>query len=305
MYCGVLGVALVGCGDDSNVPPADGSTTDEGSSSSSQGTTSTSSSSTGSSSAASTSPETSETSTGSTGSENSSSGSDSTGETTGGLALCVPEEFSYQRSGGISDPRCRGGDRCYASAVCTVATQTEARPPNDGWSYALSCDGDWTRVNEGADDTESLVGAEVRVFSLHRLDLTGDPFDYRIDSDYADRFGGIDTTTAQLRRGEQLMIASASGESGFGAAPFGITTDERTTCDASSLTIGYDDCVYPRGLHGPGPDDTTVYAINSEARMGANLEFLGSSRGYEWCDRKSYRRYAGAAVLAVELLVED
>lgn len=306
-YLAGVGLALAACSADAPAT-TEGSTGEATTSSSGEPATATSANTIDTTTTASTGPQGSSSTatsatTGESNGSDSTGESSSTGETTGGLVECAPEEFNFPRSGGIRDIRCSGGSRCYATAVCTFVTEAELRPPAEGWRYNFACDGDWTEVFDSGDEVESLVGAEVSVFSRHRLEFGPEALDYRIDGDFADRFGGIDSTTAQLRRGEALMVASASGESGFGADPFGIGTDERVSCDSSSLTIGYTECIHPRGLSGPGPDGS-IQAINGEARMGEELEFLGSSNGYELCDSEYVRRSAGAGVIAVELLVD-
>lgn len=291
----VAALAVVGCGDDTVSPGGAESSTSGAPATSSTGEEGSSTGGGGSSSSAAD----------STGVESSSSSDSSSDTTTGGLAACAPEAFTYPTTGSLTDLRCTGGARCEATATCSLLQESLSEGPFGGYIYTLSCDGDWTNIYDAGKETETLVGVEVTLYSLHQLELGDTPFDYRVSSDFADRFGGIDSTISRLERDGEVLVAAASGEGGFGVAGFNFFTDETTACDSDSLTIGYVGCIYQRGLEGPGPGGARIELLAGEALMGEELEFVGSTSGWDVCKEEFlYRMSARAGLVSVTLLAE-
>lgn len=130
-------------------------------------------------------------STGSTGegeTDSTSSGSSSsdTGETTDSdtdtvLPLCDLDAFSTNSAVSIVDPSCNGGDRCSATATCTLASSEGPDPRTGRWRYELSCEGEWTDID--SDETTPEEGAIVVMHSANELELGELAYDYSMSTD--------------------------------------------------------------------------------------------------------------------------
>lgn len=221
-------------------------------------------------------------------------------DTEGELALCDPEAFSAESAVSITDPRCNGGDRCSAEAVCVLDSTSGPDPRTGRWAYEFLCEGVWIDID--AKEETPLEDAVVSMTSARELDLSGGPFVYTMETDYADRFGGINYTSNTLSIEDTLIVRDGSSESSIGVAGLSAMTFEDAPCDPDEVSWIAETCAWPRGLIGRGPGGEEVRVVNEMAVVG---DWLVSSEGWESCGDfpGSYRRHLEfAAVLTSRLL---
>ena len=283
---------LVGCGSTPATDSADGSTSTSAGASSEE-------------SSGDIDPSTSTAGIDDTGSTSDGSSSSDTGDTTGGdteaeVELCDPEDFSTDSAVSMRDPMCVGGDRCSATAACTLGASAGLNPRTERWEYELSCDGEWTDIDDK--ETTPLEDAVVLLYSANELDLEGVTLDYAMSTDYADRFGGVDDTSRRLSVDGVLMAHDGSSELGIGAAGLSAMTFEESSCDPADVSWISETCAWPRGLIGEGPDGEEVRVVNDMAFVG---DWLVSSRGWESCGDfpGAYRRDLSVSAVRVSLIV--
>ncbi len=219
-------------------------------------------------------------------------------DTDGALELCDPDVFDVPSVASISDPFCNGGDRCTATATCTVSGIEPPSVDRDFWEHTLSCDGQWA---DELDPPRDEVGVEVRVVSDRELAFGDQPLGYVMETDYADRFDGQDYTFNELSIDGERVAVDITSDGAIGIEGLSTVTLESEPCDPRDVTwISYE-CAWPRGLVGEDAQGDPISAINAQVTVGS---WLIASEGWERCGNfpPAYNRRLKVSAVRTDLL---